>query len=71
MTFAYRSHFRCDQLHLRHAAIAGRRQREESEFDQNSQHDDGPTPVAEYFLNLLHQPENGFGNDREPAIVFD
>ena len=71
MTFANGCHLWRDEFHLGHAAIASRRQRKERKLDQDGQDDDGPAPVTEQFVDLLHQQKDWFGDDGEPAIVFD
>ena len=60
---------RRDQLHLRHRPVARRGEREEDELDQHREQDDGDAPVAGQGVELLQQPEQRPGDDREPAVV--
>ena len=60
---------RRDELHLRHRLVARRREREEDELDEHREEDDRDAPVASERMQMLEQPEERPGDDRQPAIV--
>src|SRR5690606_20422409 len=67
--FAQRLHLRCDPAHVRHRAVAGGRQREGRQLDQNGQQDDAPTPVAHHTVDHAEDPEQRLGDEPEEAVI--
>ncbi len=63
-------HFRRHQLDLGHALVTGCGQREERQLDQDRERDDGPAPVAQHLVQLVHDPEDRLGDDGQHAVVF-
>ncbi len=52
-----------------HGAVAGRRQREERQLDDDGQEDDRPAPVTDDAVDILQQPEDRLGDEPQEAVV--
>ena len=55
--------------HACHRAVAGCRQREEDQLDDDGQEDDRPAPVAQQAVDDLQQPEDRLGEEPQEAVV--
>ena len=62
---------RRDELHFCHRFVARGGERKEDQLDQHGEQDDRHTPVSRERVQLLQQPEERPGDDREPAVVDD
>jgi hypothetical protein len=62
---------RIDGLHLGHAAVGLGIEPVERDLEQQHQAHDRPAPVAQEAVDLVEQPVQRLGQDRQPAVVLD
>ena len=63
--------FRVDGFHLGHAGVGLGIEPVKGNFQQQHQRHDGPAPVLYKTMQLVEQPVQRFGQNRQPAVVLD
>jgi hypothetical protein len=59
----------CNGPHACHGFVAGGRQWEEDQLDDQSQEDDRPAPVTQQVVDNFQQPEDRLGQEPEDAVI--